>query len=230
MWHLGSCCNFTTDGYATCLIRYPSHFPALFILSFQFFVLPPHCSSILLQVHKHLTMSSFTSTVCGYSARTVFDCQSPVSTGTVSPSFGQQFKFRRFKSSIPLSVKFCLNLSSRLLVPFHVSSTLSKNLSTLFTMWDWFNYCTTSIPDASILLSDETCLIFSSSPFSAVLSRHTSESLVINSCHTTAYFLQWLHLSFVDRKIMFPILWLWFLFSWYNHGLSLWVAFKMIFY
>ena len=39
---------------------------------------------------------------------------------------------------------------------------------------DWFTYCTTSIPDAYILLSDETCLVFSSSPFSAVRPREFS--------------------------------------------------------
>jgi hypothetical protein len=38
---------------------------------------------------------------------------------------------------------------------------------------DWFNYCIKSVPDAKILLSDDTlpltCRVFSSSPFSAVL-------------------------------------------------------------
>jgi hypothetical protein len=43
---------------------------------------------------------------------------------------------------------------------------------------DWFSYCTTtiSIPHAQILLSDNMCLAFSSSPLLAV--RHTSEFLL----------------------------------------------------
>ena len=36
----------------------------------------------------------------------------------------------------------------------------------------WFNYCTTAVPDAQMLLSDNTCLVFSSSPFSAVRPHH----------------------------------------------------------
>lgn len=40
---------------------------------------------------------------------------------------------------------------------------------------DWFNYCTTSVPDSQILLPDDMCLVFSSSPFSAVRARKKSE-------------------------------------------------------
>jgi hypothetical protein len=48
-------------------------------------------------------------------------------------------------------------------------------------LWrDWFTYCTTIIPDAQILLSDDMCLTFSSSPFLTLRppSRHTSEFLL----------------------------------------------------
>ena len=41
---------------------------------------------------------------------------------------------------------------------------------------DWFNYCTTSVPDAQILLSDDMCLNFLLSPFSAVHPHHTCEA------------------------------------------------------
>jgi len=39
---------------------------------------------------------------------------------------------------------------------------------------DSFNFCTTAIPNAQILLLDDMCLMFSSSPLLAVRSRHTS--------------------------------------------------------
>ena len=43
---------------------------------------------------------------------------------------------------------------------------------------DSFNFCTTAIPNAKILLSDDMCLMFSSSPLLAVRSRRTSEFLL----------------------------------------------------
>jgi hypothetical protein len=43
---------------------------------------------------------------------------------------------------------------------------------------DWFSYCTTTVPHAQILLSDDMCLSFSSSPLLAVRSRHTGEFLL----------------------------------------------------
>ena len=108
------------------------------------------------------TMNLFTSTVCGYSARTVFDCQSAVSM--LSPSFGQKIQYRKVKTSIPVSVITSMGAFSCLV-------NLVEPVETIYDLKlgrDWFTYCTTSIPDAYILLSDETCLVFSSSPFSAV--------------------------------------------------------------
>ena len=66
----------------------------------------PNCSFVSIPPFRSApivpNMNSFISTVCGHSARTVFDCQSPVST--VSPSFGWRFQYRRVKSCIPVSV------------------------------------------------------------------------------------------------------------------------------
>ena len=117
-------------------------------------------------------MNSFISTLCGHSARTVFDCQSPVSP--VSPSFGRRFRFRRFKSSIPVSVVTTTGAFSCLV------NLTEEPVDTFYDLKlgrDWFSYCTTSIPDAYLLLSDDTCITFSSSPFSAVRPRQISEFL-----------------------------------------------------
>jgi len=38
---------------------------------------------------------------------------------------------------------------------------------------DWFNYCKMSVPSAQIMLSDDMCLVLSSSPFFAVRARKT---------------------------------------------------------
>ena len=43
----------------------------------------------------------------------------------------------------------------------------------------WFNYCTTSVPGAQILLLGEMCLVFSSSSSSAVCARKISEFLIL---------------------------------------------------
>ena len=111
-------------------------------------------------------MDLFTSTVCGYSARTVFDRQSPVSM--LSPSFGRKIQYRKVKTGIPVSVVTSMGGFSCLLNLFE------EPVDTIYDLKlgrDWLTYCTTSIPGAYILLSDETCLVFSSSPFSAVRPR-----------------------------------------------------------
>jgi hypothetical protein len=43
---------------------------------------------------------------------------------------------------------------------------------------DLFSYCTTAVSHAQILLSDDICLTFSSSPLLAVCPRHTGELLL----------------------------------------------------
>jgi hypothetical protein len=129
---------------------------------------PPLFDFSVASVLTRETMISFTSTVCGYSAVTLFDCLSPVST--VSPSFAERFNFRRVKSSTPVSVVTTAGVFSCLVNLFvePVDAVYDLKLGR-----DWFNYCTTSIPEAKILLSDDTCLVFSSSPFSAVRSRRS---------------------------------------------------------
>jgi hypothetical protein len=150
-------------GYVNCLLQY--HFPTIFYsMSFQ---IVPSFSIPLSFSRKHES-----STVCGHSARTVFDCQSPVST--VSPSFGRRFRFRRFKSSIPVSVVTTTGAFSCLV------NLTEEPVDTFYDLKlgrDWFSYCTTSIPDAYLLLSDDTGITFSSSPFSAVRPRQISEFL-----------------------------------------------------
>jgi hypothetical protein len=132
---------------------------------------PPLFDFSVASVQAREAMISFTSTVCGYSAITLFDCLSPVST--VSPSFAQRFNFRRVKSSTPVSVVTTAGVFSCLVNLFvePVDTVYDLKLGR-----DWFNYCTTSIPEAKILFSDDSCLVFSSSRFFAVRS-HTSEFL-----------------------------------------------------
>ena len=124
-----------------------------------------------------LTMAFFISTVCGHAANTIFDCNSPVST--LSPSFGSSFNYRCGKSSTPVSVVTTTGLFSCLvkLIPESVDTAYDVKLGR-----DWFNYCTTSVPDAQILLSDDTCLVFSSSAASAVRSRHAGLFVWSESC------------------------------------------------
>ena len=60
------------------------------------------------------------------------------------------------------------------LLPRHVNAIYDLTLGR-----DWFNYCTTSVPDAQILLSDDMRLFFSSSPFPAVRPHRTCEFLLL---------------------------------------------------
>jgi hypothetical protein len=63
------------------------------------------------------------------------------------------------------------------LVTEHVNTVYDVKLGR-----DWFNYCTTSVPDAHLLLSDDTYLVFSSIPFSAVHSRVAGKFIWPTSC------------------------------------------------
>ena len=137
-------------------------------MSFQF-VPSPHFLIVVLQ-----SMATFSSTVNGYPANTSFDCQSPIST--ISPSFSRQIVFRRGKAGIPIAVTMTMGVFCCLvnLFPGPVDTVYDLMLGR-----DWFNYCTTSVPDAQILLLDDMCLNFSLSPFSAVHPHHTCEFLLL---------------------------------------------------
>ena len=121
-------------------------------------------------------MTLFSTTVDGYLAKTLFDCQA--SNSVVSPSFGRQIKLRRLgrDSGIPIAVTTTLGIFSCLvnLVPELVDAGYDLKLGR-----DWFNYCTTSLPGAEILLSDDMCISFSSSPFLAMRARKTCEFLIL---------------------------------------------------
>jgi hypothetical protein len=120
-------------------------------------------------------MATFSSTVNGYRANCLFDPQSPVST--VSPSFSRQINIRRGKFGIPVAVNVTTTGVFSCLVelqPGPVDTAYDVMLGR-----NWFNYCTTTIPDAQILLSDDMCLTFSSSPLLAVRPRHTGEFLLL---------------------------------------------------
>ena len=98
---------------------------------------------------------------------------SPVST--VSSFFSLQLNIRRRNFGIPVAVVTTTGVFSCLvdLQPGAVDNVYDVRLGR-----DWFNFCTTAIPNAQILLSDDMCLMFSSSPLLAVRSRHTSEFLL----------------------------------------------------
>ena len=120
-------------------------------------------------------MSTFSSTLNGYPANTLFDCQSPISWQPIP-----LFQSSAYCSSTGKSWHspcghdngcfFCLvNL-----LPRHVHAIYDLTLGR-----DWFNYCTTSVPDAQILLLDDMRLFFSSSPFPAVHPHHICEFLLL---------------------------------------------------
>lgn len=82
------------------------------------------------------------------------------------------FNFQRQKSITPISVVTTMGvftcLVNLVLEPTDVDGYDLK------LGRDWFNYYTTSHPDAKILLSDDVSLVFSSNPLSAV-HRHSGE-------------------------------------------------------
>jgi len=119
-------------------------------------------------------MATFSSTVNGYRANCLFDPQSPVST--VSPSFSRRINIRRGKFGIPVAVVTTTGVFS-CLVELQLGPV--DTAYDVMLRRDWFNYCTTTIPDAQIRLSDDMCLTFSSSPLLAVRPRHTGEFLLL---------------------------------------------------
>ena len=140
-------------------------------MSFQFVPSPPLSYRCIPSVQN---MATFSSTVNGNPANTLFDSQSPIST--ISPSFSHQIVLRRGKAGTPVAVVTTMGAFSCLinLLPGPADAVYDLTLGR-----DWFNYCTTSIPDAQILLSDDMHLDFSSSPFSAVRPHHTCEFLLL---------------------------------------------------
>ena len=119
-------------------------------------------------------MATFSSTVNGYRTNCLFDPQSPVST--VSPSFSRRINIRRGKFGIPVAVVMTTGVFS-CLVELQLGPV--DTAYDVMLRRDWFNYCTTTIPDAQILLSDDMCLTFSSSLLLAVRPRHTGEFLLL---------------------------------------------------
>ena len=134
-------------------------------------------------------MAFFTSTVWGYPAETAFDCESPTSISIVSPSFSSMFNYRRIKSGMPISVVTTMGVFSCLvnLVPEPIDAAL---------MWKSAPW----VPDSQMILSDNTCLVLSSFPFSASLPCR-GVYLVKNSCFTTSHHVYYLCLRFVDWKL-----------------------------
>jgi hypothetical protein len=108
-------------------------------------------------------MTTFTSTVCGYPARTVFDCQCRLLL--TSSSF-----FDVSRSSVPISV---VTTAGAFLCLVNLTEQPVDTVYDLKLGRDWLSL--QSVPDAYMLLSNDTCLVFSSSPFSAVRSCDTSE-------------------------------------------------------
>jgi hypothetical protein len=112
------------------------------------------------------TMNSFSSTVDGHVVQTCYDCLSP--TSFISPAFARLLNLRPVGSSKSVAVNTTAGIFS-CLVHLVVDCIYDVKLGR-----DWFNYCTTSVPDAQLLLSDNNCLVFSSSPFSAVHVYHAA--------------------------------------------------------
>ena len=94
------------------------------------------------------------------------DCQSSISS--VSPSFSSPIKLWPRQTGLPIAVTTTSGGFTCLvnLVPDIVDADYDVKLGR-----DWFNYCTTTVPGAQILLSDDKCLVFSSSPFFAMRAR-----------------------------------------------------------
>ena len=112
-------------------------------------------------------MATFPATVNGYHASCLFDPQSPVST--VSASFSVLLNIQRPNFGILVAVLTMSGVFSCLvkLQPGAADDVYDVRLGR-----DWYNYCTTTVPDAQILLSDDICLVFSSPPLLAVRPCH----------------------------------------------------------
>jgi len=109
------------------------------------FQIVPSLYPVILHPLVALALTMASSTVCGYPAKTVFNCEFPISA--VSPSFGSMFNYRgvNLKSCTPISVVTTMGVFSSLvnLVAEPVDAVYDVKLGR-----DWFNHCTTSVPDA----------------------------------------------------------------------------------
>jgi hypothetical protein len=119
-------------------------------------------------------MNSFSSTIDGHVAQTCYDCLSP--TSFISPAFARPLDLCPVGGSTSVAVNTTAGIFSCLvhLVVEPVDCIYDVKLGR-----DWFNYCTTSVPDAQLLLSDNTCLDFSLFPFSAVRLYHAGVFLML---------------------------------------------------
>ena len=145
-------------------------FSCAFDSTMSFHVVPSF-PIVAFQASKTWLLSPLPMTVNGYPMNTLYDCQSPILT--VSPSFSRQIVLRWRKAGVPVAVVMPMGGFSCLvnLLPGPVDTVYDLTLGR-----DWFNnYCTTSVSDAQILM----CLVFSSSPFSAVHPHHTCEFLLL---------------------------------------------------
>ena len=99
-------------------------------------------------------MVTISATVDGFCANNLFDCQSPFST--VSSSFSSQIIDQQGigTSVAVIATKGVLSCLVNLL-PGPVDTVYDLILGR-----DWFNYCTTSVPDAEMLLPDDMPLFF----------------------------------------------------------------------
>ena len=137
--------------------------------SFPSSFFPFRCSSRF----ATLSMGTFPSTVNGYHASCLFDPQSPVST--VSSSFSLQLNIRCRKVGIPVAVVMTTGV---FLCLVELQPGAADNVYDVRLGRDWFSHCSTTVPHAQILLSDDMCLPFSLSPLLAVHPRHTGEFLL----------------------------------------------------
>ena len=140
-------------------------------MSFQFVPSPPlfyHC------IPSIQNMATFSLTVNRNPTNMLFDCQFLIST--ISPSFSHQIVLQWEKAGTPIAVITTMGAFSCLI---NLLPGLANAVYDLTLGRDWFNYCTTSVPDAQILLLDDMHLNFLLSLFSAVHPHHTCEFLLL---------------------------------------------------
>lgn len=137
---------------------------------FPFFILPFRRSSRLLQPSTWLC-SLLLSTDTAQTAYSILSRRSPL----FPPPSAFSSIVHVEMWGIPVAILTTTGVFSCLvdLQPGAVDNVYDVRLGR-----DWFNFCTTAIPNAQILLSDDMCLMFSSSPLLAVRSRRTSEFLL----------------------------------------------------
>ena len=110
-----------------------------------------------------LNMATSPSTVNRYHASCLLDPQSPVPT--VSPFFSLQLNIRCQKFGIPVAV---VTTTGVFLCLIEIQLGAADNVYDVRLGRDWFSYCTTTVPHAQIFLSDDMCLMCSSSPLLAM--------------------------------------------------------------